>query len=1419
MKSASKSRSQKKEKNGRLAKSTSANPNNGFPIVGIGASAGGLEAFLQLFSGMPVDTGMAFVLIQHLDPTHPSMSAEIISRSTKLEIEEVKDGTRVKPNHVYVIPPNHKMGILDGVLHLSARNETPGQNMTIDFFLQSLAKSEKCRAIGVVLSGTGSDGTNGLTAIKAEGGVTYVQDPKSAKFQGMPKSAIQAGVTDMILRPEEIAKELSRIATHPYLASQETFQSRGELSEDTGESVISDETQEPSRATDDLYKIFGLLRAHSKIDFTNYKHTTIKRRIQRRMMVHRTKSFHEYTKYLEAHHDEMSSLYNDILINVTDFFRDPESFKSITSQVLPSLLKNRSPRESIRIWVPGCSTGEEVYSIAIVLLEYLNDAGKQNPIQIFATDISERAIQKARLGLYPEGLTRNISKGRLKRFFEKVEGGYKIQKSVRDLCLFSRHDVTSDPPFAKLDLISCRNLLIYFAPILQKQVIPIFHYALQPGGFLWLGKSENPGEFSKLFSVVEKTQKIYSKANTPTPLNFRFPAKRAQESPEATKNAPTLTNIRADFQKDADKIILAKFAPPSIIVNADFEILQFRGRTVPFLEPATGQPSLNLLKMARPELLASLRTTILTVKKENKPARRLGLHLEADGKQITVDIEVLPTNPLVPSKDRTYLVLFRQVNEAKQIPRGRNKQAQYTSDTRISELLKELSEIKDYQRSLIEQYETTQEELTSANEELQSTNEEFQSTNEEIETAKEELQSTNEELVALNDELQIRNADLTTLGSDLNNLLASIELPVLMVGSDHNIRRFSPKAKDLFNLIPTDIARPISDIKPKFALDLDALVSEVLERLSPKEIEVQDLNGTWLRIQIRPYRSVDNKIDGAVIAVVDVDALKKKEIKAKETIEYITSVAETVPLPLSVVAFDFRLQSANQPFYKYFQISNKSVGKDIFSFLKMKSEDLEKVRKLFSRSISENKLFTDFEISCEIPNIGSRKVLLSGGKIGWIGTEKDAALISFVDVTEQRRLEENTKLLLANEKDARSQADKANEAKDVFLATLSHELRTPLSSILTWAQLIGQGKVDFEKAKQGAAVIEQCAKTQSHLIDDLIDVSRIISGKLALEVENVDSATAIRTAVDSVRPMAEKKSIQIIIDLCTESVGKSMLVRVDPTRFQQIIWNILTNAVKFSPERGVISVQLRNVGEETQHFAQFKVSDHGKGIPPQFLPHIFSRFSQADSASNRVHGGLGLGLSIVQNLVELQGGTITAENAKKGGGAVFTVTFPVIPQAAHVAIEGDLSNGKKPLESTKIIGQPNLEGLRILFVDDDESAREATGIFLKTFGAEVMAVGSAKEALATLPKFKPHILVSDIAMPGEDGYSLIRKIRRLHPDRGGDVPALALTAYATPEDSEHALTSGFQAHIAKPVEANELGRAILKVSGKTNLLS
>jgi two-component system CheB/CheR fusion protein len=1198
-----------------------------FPIVGFGASAGGLEAFSKVLEALPTDTGMAFILVQHLDPTHESMATEILSHTTRMPVHEVKDGVKVLPNHVYLIPPNFNMAILQGVLSLLPRTKVLGQQMTINFFFQSLAQDQKGRAIGVVLSGTASDGTQGLESIKAEGGLVLAQEPSSAKFDGMPNSAIASGVVDFILSPEDIAHELVRISKH-----------------------LEDETQQLA-----LRKIFVLLQTETGNDFKNYKYTTLKRRMERRMVVQKTETLVDYAKYLNENKDEIKALYADILINVTEFFRDPESYRALTQHVFPSLIKNRDSVSPIRIWVAACSTGEEVYSIAILLLEFLGDESAKIPIQIFATDISESVLQKARAGIYSEAIERVVTKERLKRFFERVEGGYKVNKGIRGLCLFSRHDVTSDPPFAKLDLVSCRNVLIYFETVLQRRVFPVIHFALKSGGFLWLGRSESPGESSRLFSSVDKIHKIYSKINIQTPLTFRFPVSAyVPDVMEVTSRVSENIQGHMDYQRDVDRIALSKYAPPSVVVNSDLEILQFRGRTVPYLESPSGAPSHQLLKMIRNELLHDLRVTLQTAKKQNRPARKEGVSFEVNGKRRMVNIEVIPVNPVAQPKQRNFVIFFEETSSLPVLPVSKGSREKINQ--KIDQLERDFTASKQCQVLMAEEFDVTQEELRSANEELQSSNEKHQSTNEELETAKEELQSSNEELTTLNDELKNRNADLVTFSSDLNNVLSSVDVPILLVGNDHRIRRFTPKAEQVFKLIPGDIGRPISDISPSFDLDLDALISEVIESLRPQEHEVKDRQWRWMRLQIRPYKTIDNRIDGAVITLVDIEALKQSLNVSEMALEHAKSIADTVPIPFFVLGGHLLVKSANPSFYDYFNISKEKNRFSFIDLLDTPRDQIQKLKKAMNETLSLNTPFYKIEIDHESLYSGHRKLLLSGRQIDWIGSEPQAMLIAIEDITELKLVEQKLK---ESEKQISLQADSLREAlrsRDEFLSIASHELKTPITALALQLEIARR----TVKPDEGIAPSpEKLAKTldisirqvekMTELIEDLLDISRIESGKMSYCFERCDVAKLVGEVLE--RFSDQLKSVNCILELTRVD---SVIVTCDSFRIDQVITNLITNAIKY----GAGSLVRVHVSASDDLGVKFSVSDGGIGIAKKKQAKVFDRFERV--INNVSVSGLGLGLYISKQIVDAHGGSIELES-ELGKGAKFTVQLPLAP--------------------------------------------------------------------------------------------------------------------------------------------------------------
>ncbi|HJT18274.1 MAG TPA: CheR family methyltransferase [Thermoanaerobaculia bacterium] len=819
-----------------------------FPIVGVGASAGGIEAFTELMRNIPENPGMAFVFVLHQDPKHESNLVHVIARSTRLPVETARDRMRVESNHVYVLPPNAEADMENGTLRIHQRGSGTG---IIDHFFRSLAEDQGPRAIAVVLSGSASDGALGVKEIKAEGGITFAQD-RSAKMDSMPQAAIAGSFVDFVLSPSQVAEELLRIARNDYLR-----ESRAHLPEQ------------------ELMKLFTLIHARHDIDFTHYKPTTIERRIRRRMALRKANTLEKYLQIVNDDPTEIENLYSDILIKVTEFFRDPDVFRALELEVFPELMRERKD-DSIRAWVPGCATGEEVYSLAISMLESASTGSWSCPIQIFGTDVSESAIERARVGLYPESIVAEVSPDRLRRFFSKVEGGYRISKSVRDCCIFARQNVTKDPPFSKLDLISCRNVMIYFGTALQRKVISIFNYALRPDGFLLLGSSETIGNFGDLFGVVDRKHKIYRKQTAVARPAMHFDMVRPPQAPERENAEPEGLAPNAVF-READRVLLNRYTPSGVLINENLDVLQFRGRTSRYLELPPGTASFNLLKMAREGLLADLRTAIHTARKKDAPERREGIRVKFDDHTIVINLEVIPF--VGASKERFLLVLFEEVEAEKKGRVSKKKKEEPEPSSKQNERLKrELEATREYLQSIIEEQEAMNEELRSANEEIQSSNEELQSTNEELETAKEELQSSNEELTTLNEELENRNQELATANNDLVNLLSSIDIPVVMLDSGLRIRRFNPGAQRMLNLIPSDIGRPIADMKTSLQLDnLDSIVSEVIEKLETRELYVEDRSGRRQFLRIRPYKTTDNKIDGAVLVLIDVDELQRMQ--------------------------------------------------------------------------------------------------------------------------------------------------------------------------------------------------------------------------------------------------------------------------------------------------------------------------------------------------------------------------------------------------------------------------------------------------------------------------------------------------------------------------------------------------------------
>jgi two-component system CheB/CheR fusion protein len=860
-----------------------------FPIVGIGASAGGLAAFEAFFSNLPADseTGMAFVLVQHLAPDHKSMLCDLVKRYTRMQVMEVTDGITVEPSHAYIIPPNRDMTLLDGRLYLNEPAAPRGLRLPIDFFFKSLARDQRDRAICVVLSGTGSDGALGLKAIKGEGGMAMAQDPATTEYDGMPRNAIGTGLVDYVLPPADMPAQLTAYVEHAF-----------------GRKLLPVSPPTP-RVDNALNKILALIRIQVGHDFSQYKHNTIGRRVERRMAVNQIGQIEEYILFLRQNPAEVNALFKDLLIGVTNFFRDSEAFDTLQRDVLPRLLAKKKQEATIRVWAPGCSTGEEAYSLAILFQELLDNSPKALKLQIFATDIDGPAIEQARAGRYPPSVAADITPERLNRFFTQDQDGgpYHIQKRIRDVLVFSEQDVGQDPPFSRLDFVSCRNLLIYMGAGLQKKVISLFHYALNPGGILFLGGSESVGDAGDLFITLDRKRKIFQRRDTHSPRPGLADFSHAPLFPGLTLGKPVRgaeKEGRVNVKDLTEKTLLQQYAPAAALVNDRGEILYIHGRTGQYLEPAEGEAGLNILNMAREGLRTELTIALRHVAVRKEPVRYSGLRVKANGDTLTVDLMVQPAADGSLASSGLFVVTFQSVARAEPLPSppqagGPSGDTGQVHDERIVALERDLRAKDEYLQTTIEELETSNEELKSTNEELQSANEELQSTNEELETSKEELQSVNEELATVNAELQNKVDQLVRANNDMNNLLAGTGVGTIFLDHQSRIQRFTPAVTQVIHLIQSDIGRPVSHLASNLT-GYDRLMDDtqnVLNDLIPREHEAQSKSGAWYLTRIRPYRTLENVIEGAVITFVDITEQKKAQESLKES-EYLNRLATVV---------------------------------------------------------------------------------------------------------------------------------------------------------------------------------------------------------------------------------------------------------------------------------------------------------------------------------------------------------------------------------------------------------------------------------------------------------------------------------------------------------------------------------------------
>jgi two-component system, chemotaxis family, CheB/CheR fusion protein len=1308
---------------------------------------------------------MAFVIIQHLDPTHESLLAEILSRETRMPVHEVGSGMPVEPDHVYVIPPNRIMELADGALRLAPRGETNGRHMPVDHFFRSLAGALKTRAIGVVLSGTASDGALGIEAIKAEGGITFAQEENSARHHGMPRAAITTGCVDFVLSPEDIARELSRIARHPHIRLMEAAP-KGAAAADR--SVFD--------------KVLSLLRAATGVDFTHYRQSTIHRRISRRMALKHTDTLASYLKVLKDDPREVRSLAEDMLIHVTRFFRDRETFEFLERRLFPRLLKNRSREAPVRLWVPGCATGEEVYSLAITLIECCKAIRRDVPLQIFGTDLSETAIEKARAGVYRDNATADVPADRLRRYFVQRDGDYQIGRPVRDACVFARHNVLTDPPFLHLDLLSCRNLLIYLDTALQKRILPIFHHALNPNGFLLLGTAETIGTFGDLFQPEDKHHKVFSKKPATSRAVFEYSRARSPlpAGPAEDKPAPAL--LAADPLKEADRVVLSNYAPAGVVINEAMQVIQFRGRTGHFLEAGPGAASFDILKMAREGLLVDLRAAIRQARKSKTRVRRERVRVKRDRGFEEILLEVVPLSD-TGNDVHHYLILFVPAappagapGKAETRPR-RTRPAARGEERRIAKLEQEIAAAKEYLQAIIEEEEeSTNEELRSANEEILSSNEELQSTNEELETAKEELQSANEELKTVNDELQDGNARLTLANSDLTNLLASVSIPIVMLDMDGRVRRFTAMAERVFHLVQKDVGRSIMEIRPRVDVpDLSDLIQNATRRAATTEREIRDSDGRWYGMRVLPYRTLDDRIGGAVLVFTDIDAMKRSEEQLQKSLNYADAVIETVREPLLVLDGGLRVIRANRSFYDTFHISPETALFRPVYDLNDQQWDIPGLRTLLEKIIPENRSFYDFEMTQKFAHVGEKTLVLNARRTTPVGGQDPFILLAIDDITERKLAEGRLR-----------QAQKLDSVGRLA-GGIAHDFNNLLNIISAYAALLEQRPAD-PKQKEGFEAIQRSVQRGSALVRQLLTFAR--------KTDVVFGSVRLNALVEEVVEMLREtfpKEISVVSDLTPELPP----IKADANQVHQALLNLCVNARDAMPQGGQIrfetasvpgtEVRGRFVDAAADAYALLKISDSGVGMDEETRHRMFDPFF----TTKQPWGGQGLGLAVVHGIVQSHHGFIDV-SSEAGKGTTVKLFFPVSPFAEEEAKPP--ARAPRPVAGTETI----------LLVEDEDMLLAPVKALLEDKGYRVIPAGDGLEAVKIYEDQgeKIDLVILDMGLPKQGGRDTLLRLRSIDPA----ARILLASGYFDAALKQEMLGAGAKAFLRKPYSADEILR-------------
>ncbi len=1336
-----------------------------FPVVALGASAGGLDAFRRFLEAAPADSGMAYVLIQHLDPTHESMMAELLAGRTLMPVQQAAEGMAVEPDHVYAMPPGSYLAIADGSLHLSEPRERHGARLPFDFFLHSLAEACGARAVAVILSGTGGDGSLGLRAVHDKGGLVIAQEPKEAAFDGMPRSAIATGCVALVLPVAEIPQALR---THGGPGSPAVVKP----ADHTG--TAPEPEREPEPTTNQLAGIVELLRNRTSHDFSLYKEGTLLRRIERRMTALGIGDGAAYLGALSHNVGEIDLLARDLLINVTQFFRDPAAFETLADAVVTPLVARQPLDRPLRIWVPGSSTGEEAYSLAMLFLETIAANKRPVKLQVFASDVDKDSVACARAGLYPESISAQLSSTRLARFFAREPGGYRVVPNLRDVVVFTVQDVLTDPPFSRLDLVSCRNLLIYLRPEAQRRVLLLFHFALREDGVLFLGGSETVGDLDDRFEPISKPQRIYRHIGRVRPGEIDFPIGGGNGGRAVWSRLPSRPDQRGPELGDVMRAaLLESYAPASVLINRKHETLYTLGPTDRYLRVAPGEPSRDLFAMVREGLRTKLRSAIQQANQAHQRVIVMGAQSSHGGKTVTVDIAVLPI-----SSDREPLLLISFIDRPRQDAPPLPPADAAGNQSRVAELERELETTRAELQSAIRNLEIANEEQKSINEEAMSVNEEFQSTNEELETSKEELQSLNEELTALNNQLQETIEQQRQLADDLQNILNSSEVATLFLDHQLNIRFFTPAVKVLFGVIATDIGRPLRDLARHFD-DPDLLIDAqaVLTQVSPKKREVLTDSGAWYIREALPYRSHDGQIEGVVITFVNVSEIKAVEHDLQAAHVFSESIIDTIHQPLLVLDPKLQVVSANRSFFRVFGLSPEATVGHPFATGADPSGNLPGLRGFLEQVRASSTPLEDCEIEIDLPPLGHRYLLVNARNIQHRPPEEPRILLAIDDVTERKHA------TLALEA-AKRQAEQANLAKSRFLAAASHDLRQPLQTLSLLQGLLAR-KVTDEAGVQLAARFDETLGAMSGMLNTLLDINQLEAGIVRAEISCFPINDILERLSTEFGYHAQSRGLSWRV------VRSAAVVRSDPRLLEQMIRNLLSNAVKYTSKGGLL-LGCRRRGETLC----IEVWDTGTGIAGSQLHAIFEEFYQLNNTARERSKGLGLGLAIVKRLADMLGHTVKVRSIPNKG-SVFGITVPM------VALEGP---ARRAVPDQPVPAPEVQSGKTIVIVEDDPAMREALELL---FDAEHYRIEAVAEGMAALDLIsggvRPDLIIADYNLPGPlNGAQVVERLRETRGYRGH---AIILTGDISTATLLDIARQGCR-HLSKPVRAAELTRLV-----------